>query len=80
MTPPPRAPELTDVAGTTTAVIRGIFPVADLADFCDQSFTTLAAVTSTQDVRDHRTGIRALHRAPGDTADLRTELIWPVSA
>ena len=80
MTPPPRAPELTDVAGTTTAVIRGIVPVADLADFCDQSFTTLAAVTSTQDVAIIGPAFARYHGAPGDTADLRTELIWPVSA
>ena len=37
-------PELADMAATTTAVIRGVVPMAEIADFFDRSFTEIAAV------------------------------------
>jgi hypothetical protein len=62
MTSPPAAAELTDLVGMSTAVIRGVVPVAELTDFFDRSFTTLATMTSSQDVVE---APRAVDARPG---------------
>ena len=67
---PPAAAELTDLDGTSTAVIRGVVPVAELADFFDRSFTTLAAVTSARSVAITGPAFTLYHGAPSDAADL----------
>ena len=70
MTPPPTAAELTEIAGTSTAVIRSVVPLAELANFFDRSFTTLAAVTSAQNVALTGPAFALYRGAPSDTADL----------
>ncbi|MGI9030574.1 MAG: GyrI-like domain-containing protein [Ilumatobacteraceae bacterium] len=70
MTPPPTAAELIDIDDTSTAVIRGVVPVAELADFFDRSFSTLATVTSSQDIAITGPAFALYHGAPSDAADL----------
>ena len=70
MTPPPTAAELTEIAGTSTAVIRSVVPLAELTDFFDRSFSTLAAVISAQNVALTGPAFALYHGAPGETADL----------
>ena len=70
MTSPPAATELTDLDGTSTAVIRGVVPVAELANFFDRSFSTLATVTSSQNVAITGPAFALYHGAPSATADL----------
>jgi effector-binding domain-containing protein len=77
MTPSPPAAELTDVAATPTAVIRGVVPVTELAPFFDRSFTALASLTSAQDVAITGPAFARYHGAPGATADL--EVGFPTS-
>ena len=64
------AAELIETRATTTAVIRGVVPLAQLADFFDRSFGRLAAVASTQNVQIIGPAFALYHGAPGDTADL----------
>ena len=77
MTPQPIAADLATVTDTPTAVIRGVVPVAELANFFDRSFTTLATVTSTQGVAITGPAFAFYHGAPSDTADL--EVGFPTS-
>ncbi len=77
MTPPPTAAEVIDVAGTPTAVIRSIVPIAELADFFDRSFTRLATVIPRQGVAITGSAFALYHGAPSETADL--EVGFPTS-
>jgi effector-binding domain-containing protein len=63
-------PELVDVEATSTAVIRGVVPVAELAAFFDRSFATLASVTSTQGAEVTGPAFALYHGQPGETVDL----------
>jgi effector-binding domain-containing protein len=63
-------PELTTVADTTTAVIRGVVPLGELAAFFDRSFTTLAAVAASQNVELTGPAFARYHGVPQGTADL----------
>jgi effector-binding domain-containing protein len=63
-------PELGDVEATSTAVIRGVVPVADLAGFFDRSFATLASVMSAQGAVVTGPAFALYHGQPGETADL----------
>ena len=64
------APELVDLDGTITAVIRGVVPMSELANFFDHSFSTLAAVTAGQGVAITGPAYALYHGGPGATADL----------
>jgi effector-binding domain-containing protein len=77
MTSPPVAPELTNVTETPTAVIRGVVPMNELANFFDRSFTTLATVAVDQNVAIAGPAYALYHAVPTDTADL--EVGFPVS-
>jgi effector-binding domain-containing protein len=70
MTPSPAAAELTTIAATSTAVVRGIVPVAKLAEFFDRSFTTLATVIASQNVAITGPAFARYYERPGDTANL----------
>ena len=70
MTPLPSAAELIETSATPTAVIRGVVPLAQLPDFFDRSFGTLAAVTSRQNVAIIGPAFALYHGAPSDAADL----------
>jgi hypothetical protein len=43
-------PELADLNETTTAVIHGVVPMAEIADFFDRSFSELATVLDRQGI------------------------------
>jgi len=61
---------MTETVGTSTAVIRGVVPVGELADFFDRSFSTLAEVTSSQDVETTGPAFALYNGQPGESADL----------
>jgi effector-binding domain-containing protein len=69
-------PELTDLTETTTAVIHGVVPMEEIADFFDRSFSELVNVLDGQGIA--RTGPAFARYAgpPGETADL--EVGFPV--
>ncbi len=50
--------------------MRRVVPIAELASFFDQSFTTLASVTSSQGVEITGPAFALYHDRPGETADL----------
>jgi len=77
MTSHPIAPKLTSVTDTSTAVIRGVVPVAELANFFDRSFTTLATVAASQNVAITGPAYALYRGVPTDTADL--EVGFPTS-
>jgi effector-binding domain-containing protein len=69
-------PELVSAEPVTTAVVRGIVPVAGLREFFDASFTDLARTTAEQGVALLGPAF-GLYRGPfGDTVDL--EVGFPV--
>ena len=70
MTSHPIVPELTTVTDTSTAVIRGVVPVGELANFFDRSFTTLATVVASQNVAITGPAYALYRDVPSDTADL----------
>jgi len=71
-------PTLVDVAETTTAVIRGVVDMSELAAFFDSTFTRLPAVVAGQDVAITGPAFALYHGAPGATADL--EAGFPTAA
>ena len=71
-------PELLDLNETKSAVIHGVVPMADIADFFDRSFTELATVLDRQGIAPTGPAYARYAGPPGDTADLRTELFWAV--
>jgi effector-binding domain-containing protein len=63
-------PELVEVEPVTTAVVRGVVPVAGLREFFDVSFRDLARTTAGQGIALLGPAF-ALYRGPfGDTVDL----------
>ena len=76
MTPSPEA-EVAEIAGTPTAVIRGIVPMTELAEFFDRSFSTITSVMSAQAVTITGPAFARYHGSPTDTADL--EVGFPTS-
>jgi effector-binding domain-containing protein len=63
-------PEIVDAAPVATAVTSGTVPVAELADFFDRSFSTLAGVVSSQGVAITGPAFALYHGVPTETADL----------
>ena len=78
MTSHPIVPELTTVTDTSTAVICGVVPVGELANFFDRSFTTLATVVASQNVAITGPAYALYRDVPSDTADL--EVGFPTSS
>jgi effector-binding domain-containing protein len=72
------SPETADLDETTTAVIHGVVPMADIADFFDRSFSELAAVLERQGVAATGPAFACYAGPPGETADL--EVGFPVHA
>jgi effector-binding domain-containing protein len=63
-------PELVNLEPATTAVIRGVVPVASLRDFFDDSFRTLAHVLAAQRVNVLSPAFGLYHGTPGESLDL----------
>lgn len=59
----------------TTAVIGGVIAVADLTDFFDRSFSTLAAVLADQGVAIVGPAFALYHGPPSETADLEVGFV-----
>lgn len=69
-------PELTDVPDTTTAVIRGVVPMTQIADFFDRSFSELAETLDRRGIAPTGPGFARYAGPPAETADL--EVGFPV--
>ena len=69
-------PELADLNETTTAVIHGVVPMAEIADFFDRSFSELATVLDRQGIAPTGPAYARYAGPPGETADL--EVGFPV--
>lgn len=69
-------PDLTELSDTTTAVIRGVVPMAEIADFFDRSFSELATVLGGQGIAPTGPAFARYAGPPGETVDL--EVGFPV--
>jgi effector-binding domain-containing protein len=69
-------PDLADVTETTTAVIQGVVPMAEIAGFFDRSFSELATVLAEQGIAPTGPAFARYAGPPGETADL--EVGFPV--
>ena len=69
-------PELADIDPAATAVVAGIVPMTEIANFFDRSFSTLAAVISGQNLTIVGPAFARYHGPPTDRADL--EVGFPV--
>jgi effector-binding domain-containing protein len=69
-------PELAEVAETTTAVVHGVVPMAEIADFFDRAFGTLATVLAEQAISPTGAAFARYAGPPGESADL--EVGFPV--
>jgi effector-binding domain-containing protein len=69
-------PELANVNETMTAVIHGVAPMGEIADFFDRSFSELASVLEGQDIAPTGPAFARYDGPPGETADL--EVGFPV--
>jgi effector-binding domain-containing protein len=63
-------PELANLNETMTAVIHGVVPMAEIADFFDRSFSELATVLEGQDIAPTGPAFARYAGPPGQTADL----------
>jgi effector-binding domain-containing protein len=70
MDPSAPQPTLVEAEEITTAVIRGMVDVTELAAFFDSTFTRLPAVLAGQGVAITGPALALYHGAPGATADL----------
>jgi effector-binding domain-containing protein len=66
----PSEPELADRPAATTAVMRGVVPMAELAGFFDRSFSRLWPAISGQGVAITGPAFGLYHGPPEETADL----------
>lgn len=68
-------PELVEVEPCTTAVVRGVVPVADIAGFFDRSFGVLAEVLTEQGASIESPAF-GIYRGPvGDTVDIEVGFV-----
>ncbi len=63
-------PTLIDTTETTTAVIHGVVPMAEIADFLDRSFSELATVLDEQGIVPTGAAFARYAGPPGEMADL----------
>ncbi|MCC3655618.1 GyrI-like domain-containing protein [Streptomyces sp. S07_1.15] len=68
-------PELVRPAPATTAVVRGVVPMAGLRDFFDASFRELARVMAAQGIAPTGPAFGLYHGAPGETLDLEVGFV-----
>ncbi len=69
-------PELDDLGAMATAVVGGVVPMAEIADFFDRAFSELAAVLDRQGIAPTGPAFARYCGPPGETADL--EVGFPV--
>jgi effector-binding domain-containing protein len=69
-------PELADIDPVATAVVAGIVPMSEIANFFDRSFSTLATVVGGQNLTIVGPAFARYHGPPTDRADL--EVGFPV--
>lgn len=69
-------PDLADLTETTTAVVHGVVPMAEIADFFDRAFSELANVLEGQGITPTGPAFARYARPPGETAEL--EVGFPV--
>ena len=69
-------PDMANLSETVTAVIHGVVPMAEIADFFDRSFSELASVLERQDIAATGPAFARYVGPPGQTADL--EVGFPV--
>lgn len=69
-------PEFVDATETTTAVIRGVVPMAEIAAFFDRSFSELASVLGDQGIAPTGPAFARYAGPVGETAEL--EVGFPV--
>ena len=69
-------PDLSYLTETTTAVVNGVVPMAEIADFFDRSFSELAKVLDGQGVTPTGPAFARYAGPPGETADV--EVGFPV--
>lgn len=63
-------PEIVTLEPVTTAVVRGVVPMAELANFFDQSFGVLGRALTAQGVTPTGPAFGLFYGAPTETADL----------
>ena len=68
-------PELVDVDGATTAVVRGIVPLTELAGFFDHAFQALGAAMAEQGVEILGPAFALYRGQPTDHADLEAGFV-----
>ena len=69
-------PELVELNEITTAVIHGVVPMAEIADFFDRSFSELVTTLDRQRIAPTGPAFARYAGQPGETADL--EVGFPV--
>lgn len=67
-------PDLTELEETITAVIHGVVPMAEMADFFDRSFSELATVLDRQGIEPIGPAFARYAGPPGETADVEVGL------
>ncbi|WP_142217916.1 GyrI-like domain-containing protein [Streptomyces sp. SLBN-118] len=72
---PAAEPELVNLASATTAVVRGIVPMADLRNFFDSSFSALARTIEAQRITMLSPAFGLYHGSPGQTLDLEVGFV-----
>ncbi|MFF4522699.1 GyrI-like domain-containing protein [Streptomyces bluensis] len=68
-------PELVNLDPATTAVVRGVVPMADLRDFFDASFGALARTIEAQRIIVLSPAFGLYHGSPGETLDLEVGFV-----
>ncbi|GHH27001.1 GyrI-like domain-containing protein [Streptomyces lanatus] len=68
-------PELVDLEPATTAVVRGVVPIAGLRDFFDASFGALARVIEAQRITVLSPAFGLYRGTPGQTLDLEVGFV-----
>ena len=63
-------PAVVEIGGATTAIVRGVVPVDQLAAFFDRSFTELTTVLTEQGATIVGPAFARYHRPLSETADL----------
>ncbi|MEW2258710.1 GyrI-like domain-containing protein [Streptomyces sp. NPDC047869] len=69
------SPELVNLAPATTAVVRGVVPVADLRHFFDASFGVLARAIETQRLTTLSPAFGLYHGSPGEFLNLEVGFV-----
>jgi effector-binding domain-containing protein len=68
-------PQIVELPVATTAVVRGVVPVAELSAFFDRAFPTVGAVLGRQGIVPAGPGFALYHGAPASSADLEVGFV-----